>query len=1258
MSLFLDCEPELQPKGTYRYAINVVDDSVEGSQGSLASEVGNKLIAGLPQGIVRGVVPSNSDHIIFMSPGKIIRMRENSFDVLLDFPDLNFTEIVKGEFRVVKGCEDIIYFYDGVNPDRFFNISRPEVHQRNGVYEVNLFNLNPISSFPVFRTTTYESGGLLELGKYFFAVQVTDQNENVIYTSQVSNGVTITDDGDGGLNLPVNLPQVGGVPKSNKSIQVDISNIGDYPFAKVIVFRAATADGITYDVFKIGNLIPVDNGRISYLFTGINPANDLPIVPEEVIVPKARYQLSKAQTQVDNRLIRANLVESVRDYSGYQKFASKIASNYVTISVPTTRKEVITELGGEVKAYGICYVHRDGTISPAFHIPGPAKTAEDGEVLEINVSTSDYDPISLFLEPSYEIVVIGTESFGRYTVNYRFSENIESGKLYFEDGIEFDLLREGTIVYNSYVRDPLIMPMVFVVRFNNVTYQGIVEAGAENVSLQLIPIGASINREKWQIHSTGRDGRFGYYQTNENYVNPPNFCGDDYWGADSNNIPLANSPIRYHVIPDRNAEPIHTSTGLKAIGVNFSQIEYPNDDIVGHFFVTNTRNPATSVVSAKGILLHHGHRKNINDNDNYEGRYFETGSTTTHKLITNEYQFDKRIVSGEYVLVENEAPYSVSQYTHNINNYFSNPLPYRDYRINFRSIFVNPYTVVPRTYTAIGDNYSIPYKSSFEGINNNSSNSNMNILKLSTTLGSSAKYVSLRLLRPVFQSVFNIQYRRLGNLNENTIYNGDAYISKLDMTNVSKTNVKRRFLADNRFDVDAEIIQNIYLESPINANYRHGGTDECNEYYKGQDNVDYIIKKTTELSENKPIGRTNICAEFYGYNKDFSYINTFNVYYPLPFTFNYCSDCLGVYPNRLIFSQKSFEEDLVDNYRNFLANDYVDIPANRGEIISMNYYNGKIVIRTTETCFFLQPNPQQIQLSESTAYIGTGDFLSIPPQEMNVTSSGYAGQQNRIAEVITEHGLVWLDSLSGKIFKLSDKLDEISRNGMHHFFRKNLASWSIVGYDPLFERLIVNTAGGTVSYSFKKKGWTSFHNYAQEFYFNTKRYLRSISGSAVLQHSDAENYATFNSQVFEVGVEFTLTGPKAFNVNSIQYYMKAFLYGVDVPDVTFTRGIVFNSNQTSGSFNIVVDNTEYGTINFSNFVKRAKITDKTHKLSGVYSIATQAGPGNELVPDYNTPQYKLAPFRDKFLRIRLFIAQPLMRIIVNFVDGLKQEYER
>jgi hypothetical protein len=1269
MKLYLDSEPELQPKGTYRFALNQVDDSVNGSQGALATELGNTVYTILPGQVLGTLTIRRNETIVFIRGGIIGNIRNNSFVELLNFPDLDFTNAIKAEHRVINGCEDVIYFYDGANPDRFFNISRPEVHQLNGVFDINLFNINPISSFPIIRTIVFNSGGLLELGKYFFAVQVTDQNENVIYTSQVSNGVTITDDEDGGLNLPVNLPQIGGVPASNKSIQIDVTNIGDYPFARIIVFRAVSGDGVAFDTYKVGRLLPIDNGLLSYSFTGVNDVNDVRITAGEVIVPKASYQRSKAQTQVDNRLIRANLVETIRDYSGYQRFASKIRSNYVINPVLTTRKEVITELGGEVKAYGICYVHRDGTISPVFHIPGPRKTEFDEGTLSITLSNVELDNSSISFNGTYEVVIVNGEEEGRFTLNYVFAEPITSGNIYFETQ-EFELQTQGTIIYQTPIPDVVNYPIIVQATIDGILYQGVMDVGPDISDLQLIPIGATANRERWQVHSTGRDGNFGYYSAGEIYKNPPNFCNRDYWGRDADNIPLINSPVRYHAVPDRHAEALIQGNTVRAIGVQFNQIDYPNDSIVGHFFVSNIRSASTSLVTAKGVLFNHGHRRNSANKDNFEGRIFETGTTLLHKLISNEYLFDKRSVSGEYVLVENQLNSTIGTYTFEENNYFPNTLPYRDIRIEHRNNNIASYNTIPRAYSNIVNNYSIPSKTFFEGITNNSVNNNLNILELSQSFGLTPKYVSVRLLRPIFPSVFNISYRRIGNLNQNRIFNGDAYISRLDLANVSKTNVKRRFFSGNRFEVEAEIINNIFIESTINANYRHAGTDECNDYYKRGGVTDYFIQKTTDISENKPIGRTSICPEFYAYNKDFSYVNTFNIYYPLPFTFNYCSDCLGVYPNRIIFSQKAFEEDLVDNYRTYLANDYVDIPANRGEIISIDYYNNKIIVRTKYSCFFLQPNPQQIQLSETTAFIGTGDFLSIPPQELNVNETGYAGQQNPISELQTEHGLIWVDDLNGKVFKLSNTLEEISREGMYHFFRNNLYGNTKLGYDPLFERLLLTNGVKTLSYSFKQKGWVSFHSHKPEWYFNNGKNLISIQSNAAFIHNNIAENATFYGLAYDAVVEFTLANAKAFNINSIQYYIKALSFDgsffTDNPNITFQQGWVFNSNQSSGLFNIVTDNTEYGSISFSNAIKRAKITDKMHKISGIYNIArsnniTSDSLEYEVVPfdaDFDMPQYLLAPFRDKYLRIRLFIKAPNVRIITNFVDGLKQEYER
>ncbi len=167
-------------------------------------------------------------------------------------------------------------------------------------------------------------------------------------------------------------------------------------------------------------------------------------------------------------------------------------------------------------------------------------------------------------------------------------------------------------------------------------------------------------------------------------------------------------------------------------------------------------------------------------------------------------------------------------------------------------------------------------------------------------------------------------------------------------------------------------------------------------------------------------------------------------------------------------------------------------------------------------------------------------------------------------------------------------------------------------------------------------------------------------------------YCVFYDRSASTGVEFTFPNPKAFGVSSVQYYAKTQVYNPstqqweDVNNITFDKGWVFNSNQSSGLFDITVNNTQYGNVAFSNVTKHVTLTDKVYKLSGVYNLATSSAifsrlNSYDIIPvniDVNLPQYQLAPFRDKFIRVRLLFTNPDYRIITNVVDTLKYEYER
>ena len=67
----------------------------------------------------------------------------------------------------------------------------------------------------------------------------------------------------------------------------------------------------------------------------------------------------------------------------------------------------------------------------------------------------------------------------------------------------------------------------------------------------------------------------------------------------------------------------------------------------------------------------------------------------------------------------------------------------------------------------------------------------------------------------------------------------------------------------------------------------------------------------------------------------------------------------------------------------------------------LTYHNNQLLVHTKETTFILQPNPQQISTDQNTAYLTTGDFLSIPPQELVQTDIGMGGCQSKQSQCNT-----------------------------------------------------------------------------------------------------------------------------------------------------------------------------------------------------------------------------------------------------------------
>jgi hypothetical protein len=88
------------------------------------------------------------------------------------------------------------------------------------------------------------------------------------------------------------------------------------------------------------------------------------------------------------------------------------------------------------------------------------------------------------------------------------------------------------------------------------------------------------------------------------------------------------------------------------------------------------------------------------------------------------------------------------------------------------------------------------------------------------------------------------------------------------------------------------------------------------------------LSKLTVVDQEREGGRTYLSIalpEIYQVNLDYYRRNKQKIFNHLPLEYDCCSDCRESFPHRTHWSEDSFQEELTDNYRTFLPNNYRDI---------------------------------------------------------------------------------------------------------------------------------------------------------------------------------------------------------------------------------------------------------------------------------------------------------------------------------------------
>lgn len=406
--LNLDSSVVDQPKDTYRFALNTVNETELGDSAFLSNEESNNIYTFIPKDFIinNKIYIGKNEVVLFLvskdeKVSEIGILKDNNRYVThvndensLPNDKLNFRldKQIQAVYRLRLGCEKVIYFTDDYNKPRYFNFNKPENFKTRGLWSARKFSLQKMyNKIPHFdKVEVIDSGGNIKAGSYNIAIQYLDESLNPtewvavsplvkIYNSLSSTNYAEINGSTNSDKDYLNFPHTG------KAIKVEVSNLDtDFIYYRLGFIESNNTSGeISQTVYS--PLIPIAN--TSYIFTGDNIESRG--TKEEIGQFTDIIEKAKTIEQSENRLILGNLTGKQLNMCNLQKYASRIKADCITREVNLTSiidrsnpKNPSHEFGGvgympgEIYSFGIVYIFEDNTLSPVYHIPGKAPNVD------------------------------------------------------------------------------------------------------------------------------------------------------------------------------------------------------------------------------------------------------------------------------------------------------------------------------------------------------------------------------------------------------------------------------------------------------------------------------------------------------------------------------------------------------------------------------------------------------------------------------------------------------------------------------------------------------------------------------------------------------------------------------------------------------------------------------------------------------------------------------------------------------------------
>ena len=254
-------------------------------------------------------------------------------------------------------------------------------------------------------------------------------------------------------------------------------------------------------------------------------------------------------------------------------------------------------------------------------------------------------------------------------------------------------------------------------------------------------------------------------------------------------------------------------------------------------------------------------------------------------------------------------------------------------------------------------------------------------------------------------------------------------------------------------------VQDFFVESEYNLAHRDWKDEPKGRHYDA-----YEYTNVDDLFHADIIKEGNL----YNYDlslsitKTISQVTSFGNVQPRDYDPLVAENCYQYYPKRLIYSLQAQKEAKKDFWKVFLADNYKDF-KNKVNVIKPINKSGAII-------FFPYQSPQMFQgVDQLETDLGTkitlGDGGLFSQAFQNVANSDlsneYGSSESARSVVNTPAGIFYLSQAQGKVFNMSNQLDNIANAGMKWWFNKYLPSTLIRQYPDLeFSKLSDNPVIG------------------------------------------------------------------------------------------------------------------------------------------------------------------------------------------------------